>query len=209
MKKIRILLGMLLTLFMFSLIYAQENFGILGGWNLANASVDPDQGLDWKTRKGFGFGAVLDYSVTDFVTLHLEPMLLLKGTKAEEGEKKVEIRLAYVEIPVMVKYIIGTNKIEPYLMAGPTIGFLQDAKLKVTTGDDSEWDDMKDDLKSIDFGLGFGAGLNLPIGNNSIFVEARYSLGLMNIADNAEGPYADVKTKGIQIFAGITFPMSM
>jgi len=209
MKKIRILLGMLLTLFMFLPVYAQGNFGVLGGWNLANASIDPDQGLDWKTRKVYGFGVVLDYSVTDFVTLHLEPMLLGKGPKAKEGEKKVVFRLTYVEIPVMFKYIIGTNTIKPYLMAGPTIGFLQDAKLKVTTGGDSEWDDMKDDLKSIDFGFGFGAGLDLPIGNNSIFVEARYSLGLMNIADSAEGPYADVKTRGIQIFAGITFPMDM
>ena len=109
----------------------------------------------------------------------------------------------------MVKYIIGTNKIKPYLMAGPTIGFLQDAKLKVIMGGDSELEDLKDDLKSIDFGIGFGAGLDLPIGNNSIFVEARYSLGLMNIADKADGPYEDVKTRGIQIFAGITFPMDM
>jgi len=209
MKKIRILLGMLLTLFMFLPVYAQGNFGVLGGWNFANASVHPDQGLDWKTRKGFGFGAVLDYSVTDFITLHLEPMLLLKGTKAEQGEKKLEYRLTYVEIPVMFMYTIGTNTIKPYLMAGPTIGFLQDAKLKVTRGGDSEWDDLKDDLKSIDFGLGFGAGLNLPIGNNSIFVEARYSPGLMNIVDNAEAPYTDIKTRGIQIFVGITFPMSM
>ena len=88
MKKIRVLLGMLLTLFMFSPVYAQGNFGVLGGWNFANASIDPDQGLDWKTRTVGGFGAVLDYSVTDFITLHLEPMLLGKGPKAEDGEKK-------------------------------------------------------------------------------------------------------------------------
>ena len=94
-------------------------------------------------------------------------------------------------------------------MAGPTIGFLQSAKLKVIMGSYEEWDDLKDDLKSIDFGLGFGAGLDLPIGNNFIFVEARYSLGLMNIADKDEGTYADVKTRGIQFFVGITFPMSM
>lgn len=206
MKKIRVLLGMLLTLFMFLPAHAQGNFGVLGGWSFTNASIDPDQGFDWKTRTVGGFGAVLDYRVTDFITLHLEPMLLGKGPKAEEGENKVVFRLTYIEIPAMFKYIIGTNTIKPYLMAGPTIGFLQDAKLKVTMGN---WDDLKDDLKSIDFGFGFGAGLDLPIGNNSIFVEARYSLGLMNIADKDEGTYADVKTRGIQIFVGITFPMSM
>lgn len=206
MKKIWVLLAMLLTLFISLPVYAQGNFGVLGGWSLTNASIDPDQGLDWKTRKVGGFGVVLDYSVTDFITLHLEPMLLGKGPKAADGEKKVEFGLVYIEIPVMVKYRIDNNIIKPYLMAGPTIGFLQAAKLKVTMG---SWDDLKDDLKSIDLGLGFGAGLDLPIGNNSIFVEARYSLGLMNIADKAEGPYSDIKTRGIQIFAGITFPMSM
>lgn len=46
--------------------------------------------------------------------------------------------------------------------------------------------------------------------NNSIFLEARYTLGLINIFDNPDeqdNPDAELKTKGIQIFAGITFAM--
>ena len=44
------------------------------------------------------------------------------------------------------------------------------------------------------------------MGNNTVFVEGRYSLGLADINDDSD-PNADkVKTKGIQIMAGITFP---
>ena len=48
-------------------LYSPVNFGILGGLNFVNTSVEPDQGFDWKTRTVFGTGGVLDYIVTDKV----------------------------------------------------------------------------------------------------------------------------------------------
>ncbi len=35
--------------------------------------------------------------------------------------------------------------------------------------------------EDLDFGLGFGAGLRYPISTVSIFVEGRYTLGLVNM----------------------------
>jgi len=72
--------------------------------------------------------------------------------------------------------------------------------------DDMEEQDIKDDIKSIDFGLAFGGGVSLPMGNNTVFVEGRYSLGLSDINDDSSDD-TEIKTKGIQIMAGITFPL--
>ena len=68
-------------------------------------------------------------------------------------------------------------------------------------------DDIKDDVKNIDFGLAFGGGVSLPMGNKTVFVEGRYSLGLTDINDDSDPDADKIKTKGIQIMAGITFPL--
>lgn len=60
----------------------------------------------------------------------------------------------------------------------------------------------------LDLGLGFGGGVSMPMGNNTIFIEARYSLGLTDINDD-DFDDTKIKTKGFQIFAGITFPLDM
>ena len=210
MKKMSVFLVVLLALCMVLPASAQMNLGVLGGLNLANLSWDPEmEGLDLSNLIVFGIGGVLDYNLNESVAFHLEPMYLLKGCKGE-GEVydiKVEVKLAYLEVPVMLKYSFVANDIKPYIMAGPTIGLNLSAKQKITASGVSVEEDVKDDAKNIDFGLGFGAGVSLPMGNNSIFVEARYALGLTNINDDPDDPDTNVKTKGIQIFAGITFPL--
>ncbi len=107
----------------------------------------------------------------------------------------------------MLKYAFGTGDTKPYIMAGPTIGFNLSAKQKITLGSDSDEEDIKDDISSTDFGLGFGGGVNFHTGNNSIFVEVRYNIGLTNINDDSDDPDTEIKTKGIKIFAGIIFPL--
>ena len=208
MKKISVFVGMLLTLFMVLPANAQVNFGVLGGINLSSYDIDPlEGGLELSNFTAFGFGGVLDYCFNEFITLHIEPMYLQKGVNGEWSMYKTEMKLAYLEIPLMLKYAFGSSEIKPYLMAGPTIGYLLSAKGKVSGGGYLEEDDMKDVSKSFDFGLGFGVGVSVPISNNSIFLEARYALGLTNVNDDPDDPETDVKSKGIQIFAGITFPL--
>jgi opacity protein-like surface antigen len=212
MKKLDIFLIVPLVLFLVLPVGAQNRMGVVGGLNFANVSSDDlEEGLSAEigadvslaNSLGFGFGGVLDIVLSENAALHLEPMYIQKGAKIEiEGfDEDVKFKAAYLEVPVMVKLAFGTSEAKPYVMAGPTIGYLLSAKL--TNGDE---EDMKDTTKDFDFGLGFGAGVSFPAGDNMVFVEGRYALGLTNVDDDPDDP-VDVKTKGIQIFAGITFPL--
>lgn len=213
MKKLSVFLVILLALCMLQPATAQMRLGVTGGLNLANLSVDPDEGVDISNRTAIGFGGILDFTLSESVMLHLEPMYLQKGAKAEEEGVSLEVKLAYLEVPAMLKFAFGTSDTKPYFMVGPTIGFNMSSKISVSgtfEGNSISLDqDVKDETKSIDFGLAFGAGLSMPAGVNSFFVEARYTLGLSNVLDLSEAADTDatVKTKGIQIFAGITFPI--
>jgi hypothetical protein len=60
------------------------------------------------------------------------------------------------------------------LHAGPQFGMLLSAKQEC----DGNSEDIKDGLKGLDFGLGIGAGVDLPMG---LGFSARYVAGLSNI----------------------------
>ena len=88
----------------------------------------------------------------------------------------------------MLKYYIveGFN-----LQAGPQLGILVDAE------------GGTDGLKSSNFGINFGAAFEVIGG---FFADARYNLGLSNIADEDPG-FGDftLKTKGFQLGVGYRF----
>jgi len=203
MKKMSVLVVALFTLITVLSANAQVNFGVIGGLNLAKLSFDPDlQGVDLSNRTAFGIGGVLSFGVGETLALQLEPMFLQKGVKASAQGFESEIKASYIEVPAMLKFAFGSGDTKPYVMAGPTVGYLLSAKVKDPDGEQ----DIKDDVKNIDFGLAFGGGVSLPMGNNTVFVEGRYSLGLSDLNDD---PTDDIKikSKGIQIMAGITFPL--
>ncbi len=212
MKKISLFLFVLFSVLISLPANAQKrhHLGVFGGANLANLSSDDleEIGFDFSYRTAFGFGGVLDLGLSQNVALRFEPMYLQKGSKfpdIEEPDVQLKFKSAYVELPLFIKYAFGNQPTRPYLVVGPSIGFLLSADL-VIEGEEDE--DIKDDFKDIDFSLGFGGGVSFPFGNNSFFVEGRYFLGLANINDaEGEGADADIKNRGIQFMAGMTFPL--
>ena len=64
------------------------------------------------------------------------------------------------------------------MQAGPEVAFK-------AGGDDS----IKDSVKSVDFGLGIGAGYELSSG---LMFDARYNLGLNNIDNSGSGTVKNV-----------------
>jgi hypothetical protein len=196
-KTTAVLAVLLLTLCVVMPANAQISAGFTAGVNVASIGVDPDvEDSDFSSRTAFGFGGVLDYSLSEVIMLQIMPMYLQKGTKEDyewddpfsSGTGEADWKLAYFEIPIMFKYLFAGD-FQPYVMAGATIGFLLSAEVEWTEEGHSGTADIKEDLKGLDFGLGFGGGVRVPVGNNTAFVEARYGLGLT------------------QIFGGFVFPI--
>lgn len=209
MKNISFLRKTLLLAFLWMLIawtpsLAQWNIGGLLNLSATNVVVDPDPSSEeYTSRFGFGIGGVLDRPLTGQFDLHLEPMYLQKGTTIEEDGEDIAFKFAYLELPVMVRYNFQTSgNTMPYAMAGPNLGYLLGAKYEV---DGSEFD-AKDQIKSVDFGIGIGGGAKIPKDNLLFFGEARYVLGIANVNDD-ESDGTTVKHRGLQIVFGVTIPL--
>jgi hypothetical protein len=210
---------------------AQHRIGIVGGLNLTTFDRELTPSEKLSTYTGIGLGGILGLGLANNVVLRFMPMYLQKGAKDRSVLSEARLKLSYLEVPALVKIAFGTSTAKPYIMVGPTLGFLLSAKATVE-GESvdlyykeifMDWQavahrpryfaamgesvDVKELFKDIDFGLNFGAGVSFPAGNNAIFVEGRYGLGLSNIAKLEEGEEGSIKTRGIQFMAGVTFPL--
>ncbi|MFT3737483.1 MAG: porin family protein [Breznakibacter sp.] len=183
-----------------TIVFAQPKFGIKAGLNLSNLKGE-DESMD--ARVAPLFGAFAEFGISDKLAFHPELVYSMEGAKDKYSEVEAgydysseeTIKLGYLNVPLLLKYKIGSGI---SVLAGPQVGFLLDAKSKWELSEDGEntsgTEDIKEYLKSTNFGLSFGAGWECEKG---IGIDARYNLGLSNIYDG-EGD-GEMKTKGFQI----------
>lgn len=206
MKKLFVAVMALLS---FGISFAQQEsksgsdikYGAKGGLNLANI-VGDDAG-DANNYVGFNAGFFVEIPVTDKLIFQPEILYSAQGSKSEgivDGYNvDATLKFNYINLPLMFKYQVA-NKFS--LEAGPYIGFLTSAKLKFDVeGLGSDTVDMKDDVKSTDFGI--GVGMNYEF-SDVIFANARYQGGLTEIGDSEVGGNS-VKNSVFQIGLGFRF----
>ncbi|MFH1145093.1 MAG: porin family protein [Candidatus Eisenbacteria bacterium] len=196
--------------------------GVKAGVNLAELVYDPElEGFELERRMGIAGGALLGFTLSPGMSLDTDFLYIEKGAKwdATFDDETVEYEAvySYVVINPMLRFAVQSQGLRPYFMAGAEIGFLFDAKYKIDgkeVEEDEEDEDavtLKDMTKDTDFGVNFGAGVEIPSGSTSIFFEGRYSLGLSDIqeTDDEEEEEDDdaptLKHRGIYLMGGIRF----
>jgi opacity protein-like surface antigen len=205
--------------------------GIIGGLNFADMYFPNHQSSDDQeitTLLGFGTGAVLDISLSENIFARIEPMYLQKGGKIEEGNDPVnqpegQIKSSSIEIPILLQYTFG-NRIKPYLIAGPTVGYNLKSEIEFDMTGLKFKGDLKDVTETFDFGLTFGGGIQVPVGFGILFLEGRYTYGLINqqksgtttvssnlldfdlTSDKEEDKYTN---RGFQLLTGISIPLGI
>ena len=167
----------------------------LAGFNLSNyhsTDLDPQP----ERKLGFWGGVGLEWG-TESLIGEVNILYFQKGAKVEIGGIPTELTLTEILVPVMVKFkfLPGTS---PFIFAGGEVGYVIGYKAK----DNSANLDVKDNVKAWDYGLVFGAGLELWIGDVAITAEGRYHYGL---APMGKGEGFDFKTNSIAILLGLVF----
>ncbi len=113
----------------------------------------------------------------------------------------------YIHIPLLVKiHVMPEGRTIPIVFAGPAVDFLLSAREKLTIDGTVEYDDdLKPALKSTNFSLVFGGGVEMMLDKLKLILDIRYNLGLANIvaAEFADG--WSLKTKAVMIVAGVGF----
>jgi hypothetical protein len=170
-----------------------QTFRIKAGLNLSNIVMKDNADRyddDFKMKPGFHLGATAEFPINE--TFSFEPGLLLstkgvKETYSESGYNYTSVtNLYYLDIPLNGKAYFNVGSAKIYGTVGPYLAIGLSGKTKtqetgypedthnISWGNDSE----NDDLKRLDLGLAFGAGVAL----SSFEIGLSYSLGFKNIS---------------------------
>jgi len=197
-------------------------FKVMGGMGLSTLATSEIEGEgedldDWKQNL---WGPVLGIGIEVQKSLgfEIDALYIRKGMKlANSGtiegtdyDLSVNVIVNQLSIPVLVKLNLMQGG-PPYILAGGEVGLVLSAKavydIQATGYSDSGSEDIKEDFKSMDFGLVAGVGHELNFLGYNIFLEARYHLGMQDL--NADSEYAEaddwVKSRSFVFVAGVKF----
>ena len=204
------IVAFLLLVFTSSLSTGQSYIGVFGGLNSSKLTGDSPNKAKYKSLMGANVGAYIDIKLSKIIFLSLQPSYTQEGTKIsysvkglEEPVDSISIRLNYFSLPVFLK-VSSTNG-RFYALGGIEAGLLLNNSIS------SHGNKQDIDVKIADwnFAAHFGAGIRIPVGLPRLFVELRYSQGLVNLTDEPiEKSYVPrVKTSGFKVLAGIEIPL--
>jgi opacity protein-like surface antigen len=157
------------------------NFGVKGGLNYANLT-----GSTTKTDAiaSYHVGVLAEINLSEKFTIQPELLYSTQGATYKTILGDIDNELGYLSIPVMAK--IHLNKMIS-LELGPQASFLLSEK--------DEFDIHNQN--TFDFAAAGGLGFKIT---KSIFVQARYVLGLTEVSKDAE-----TKNSVVQVSAGLLF----
>ncbi len=177
---------------------AEVKGGFKVGLNLSNITVK-DEDIDFSMSTGVVLGGFVDIGFTDVVSFQPELLYSMKGAEYDEMGEKLEIRIHYLEIPLLLKIgvPIENASVKPYFLVGPALAIKVSESIKEGGVEETE-----DQAKGFDAGVVFGGGLEF----GRVSVGARYNLGFMDIDKEEAGEEGDeVKNRAISLLIGVKF----
>lgn len=196
-----VLVGCVLAVFAVpSQAQSGATWGVKGGVSFSTLDLDlvlVEVEPVWRT--GLTAGAFATFAAGGNLELQAEVLLTQKGTKFDFFGFEEKIDLTYLDIPVLAQYRMQRGGTAFHVGAGPSFSF----KLAEKQSEDGEELDIPDEAKRFDFGFAFGGGVTF----NRFVVDVRYTLGLLDIADDevigVDGVSA--KTRAFAITVGYKF----
>ncbi len=191
---------------------AQTAAGFRAG--LRNAGLETSQGTGTLTEPVYG--AYMGFGLSDRLALQFEAVYGVRGATGlglgtdslDPDAPGVELQMQYVEVPILLRAGFPGSRLLGSFFAGPYVSFLAGCEVTVggtTTSCDDDAATQRFDPRTTDFGLVAGAGLDVAIGRSTLFIDARYILGVNSI--QAGGNAFDARHNGVAITGGFAVPL--
>lgn len=171
-------------------VAAQTTIGLKGGLSFSTLT---NKQPDWKSRTGFAAGIALDMRAGP-IGIQPELLYVQKGVKSDGTPSSDAPKLDYAEVPVLLKITIPLPALQPFVYAGPSVGFRLSCKI-------GETDCASGLVKGTDFGAALGGGIRLG-GNKGLTLEGRYMWGLKDIHNLNAG--VESRTRTFLVLAGVS-----
>jgi Outer membrane protein beta-barrel domain len=160
--------------------YSRTDLALGGAGNLLNS------------RQGAITGLYLQFPLRDFVAIRPELLFSLKGGRTVANirgrETDIDIELAYLELPILLRASIPAGALRPVVFAGPAVAIQIGCDFTFLRPTDSTRSTCgRDTLTTVrewDFGLVGGGGVEMRLRRATIALEARYTAGTRSILED-------------------------
>jgi Outer membrane protein beta-barrel domain len=179
---------------------------------------------DLKMKTCFVIGIPLEIRFSEKFAAYTEFKYQQKGMRAYTEDSYIDEKttidgsttINYLELPLQVKYYVTSGKMKTYVMFGPSFGYAIKGHSKYTIDTDyiDEADThevVEEDLKSdefedgginrFDISLTLGAGLSYKAGPGSVFFNACYYYGFIDMTNDNK---LDINGDVTQYHRGVT-----
>jgi len=202
------ILFVVLTLMVVSALHA-DAFKFMGGVNLLKYSQVPKgENFQWNYKIGFCMGGGFEIDLTEEKIFSVEInafYLQKKGARVEAdalNDKEAVFNLSTLFIPALFRVKFSYDS-PMYLFGGGGVSFILSHQSEIKEDGSAAQVDLKEDTKSVDFGLVFGFGYEIRVSRfQEFFIECRYHRGFANILRDSE-EYGSVKTGAIMVVVGL------
>lgn len=162
-----------------------------------------------RSRQGALTGVFLQAPLRGALSLRPEVLFALKGGLAQAtveggGSVPLDIGLAYIEMPVLLRLAVPRGRFRPMLFGGPAPALQIGCDLQVldpgtplrAACDETNLPAFRD----FDVGVVVGGGVEVRWPQSGLSVEARYTTGLRSVLDGV-----DVRNRSVGVLLALTF----
>lgn len=196
-----------------ALASAQSAFGVRAGMRSAELEagqdVDPIRSLVIGGYYGFGISSRLAIQFEAVYGRRGAEGLRLGADGLDTDADPATLEMSYIDVPVLLRTGYPGERFLPSFFFGPYAGFLLNCELQPAGGGSRSCDagdaPPRFSPRSTDFGLVLGGALDMALGESTVFLDARFTIGLLSVesGDNA----FDARHSGIAITGGFAVPI--
>ena len=183
---------------------AAATVGVKGGYAWSNLKFAGATDIPTLTDIKNPVGGIYFSIGLGLFSIQPEILYIRQGARMEALPDWMEDRVDYIQVPLLLKIHVLPGPISPMIYGGPYGAYLLSAKGVAFIGGVNQSTDIKDQIKSTDYGVVFGGGIDFRLPVIKLSAEVRYNLGLANVAKNPD-PGMSVKTKSLMVLVGIGF----
>ena len=188
----------------------QAAIGVQAGLAVSNVSTDDSDLGDTSSRSGFAAGVFAAFPLSSSIFIQPEAMWSPKGFKVSQGSDSLTGEFNYFELAALIKFLLSPeSSVRPALSAGPAFAFESSCNVSAEVQGQSgstSCDDADLERKKSDFGILFGAGVEMDVASFILMLNARYNLGLKNL-ETGDDSSGSTKLRTWQFLVGLGFPI--
>ena len=192
---------------------AQSAMGLRAG--ARNAQLDAAAATADGAVVEFVIGGYFGFGLSDRLALQFEAVYGGRGAEtmtfgADAAAETAGLAMSYIDVPVLLRAGFPTGRVVPSAFVGPYFGFMLSCELTPLDGSTRDCDGDESltarfTPRSTDIGLVVGGALDFMLGESSVFVDARYTTGLLSV-EAGDDPL-DARHTGLAVSGGFAFPV--